>query len=54
MRTLVTRNPNEVIDDTESFGEKAADAVARFGGSWGFVILFLAILVVYVSLNILF
>ena len=54
MRTLVTRNPNEVIDDTESFGEKAADAVARFGGSWGFVILFLAILVVYVSINIFF
>jgi CRP/FNR family transcriptional regulator, cyclic AMP receptor protein len=52
MRTRVTRNPNEVIEDDESFGEKAADAVARFGGSWRFVIMFLLILAVYTSLNI--
>lgn len=52
MDTRVTRNPNEVIEEVESFGEKAADAVARFGGSWRFVILFLIILVTYTVINL--
>jgi uncharacterized membrane protein len=52
MRKRATRNPVEEIEEIETFGEKAADAVARFGGSWGFVILFLVILVVYTAINI--
>ena len=32
-------------------GQRAADAVARFGGSWPFVVLFSAILVVWIGLN---
>ncbi|HVN14103.1 MAG TPA: DUF1003 domain-containing protein, partial [Anaerolineales bacterium] len=51
MRTRVARNPNEEIDEQETFGQKMADAVARFGGSWGFVISFLVILIVYVTIN---
>ncbi len=51
MRTRVARNPNEEIDDRETFGQKMADGVAHFGGSWGFVITFLVILIVYVSIN---
>jgi len=52
MRTRVTRNPNEEIEDNETFGERMADGVARFGGSWGFVTSFGVVLVVYVSFNI--
>lgn len=52
MRTRVSRNPNEEIDEQETFGEHVADGVARFGGSWGFVISFAVILVVYVTVNI--
>ena len=33
-------------------GQRAADAVARFGGSWTFVGLFLAVMLVWVGLNI--
>lgn len=51
MRTRVARNPNEEIDEQETFGQRMADAVARFGGSWGFVITFAVILVVYIFLN---
>jgi uncharacterized membrane protein len=51
MRTRASRNPNEEIEEQETLGEKLADAVARFGGSWGFVITFGVVLVVYVFIN---
>jgi len=46
------RNPNEVIEAEATFGERIADAVARFGGSWNFIISFAIVLVVYSGLNI--
>lgn len=51
MRTRVSKNPNEEIEDQETFGERMADGVAKFGGSWGFVITFGVILVIYTSIN---
>jgi CRP/FNR family transcriptional regulator, cyclic AMP receptor protein len=51
MRTRVARNPNEQIDEQETLGQRWADAVAKFGGSWNFVILFGLILVTYVITN---
>ncbi len=33
-------------------GQKAADAVARFAGSWGFIIAFFAIMILWIFLNI--
>lgn len=51
MRQRVTRNPNIEIEEQETFGEKVADGVARFGGSWGFVITFGLILLVYTFIN---
>ena len=47
------RNPNEVIEEEATFGERIADAVARFGGSWTFIIAFGVTLVVYASANVL-
>jgi uncharacterized membrane protein len=35
----------------KSFGQKAADAVASFGGSWTFIVLFFAVMVAWVGLN---
>jgi len=46
------RNPNEVIEEESTFGERIADAVARFGGSWTFIIAFGVTLVVYASVNV--
>lgn len=51
MRNRVVRNPNVEIEQAETFGERMADAVARFGGSWIFVIAFAVILVVYTTIN---
>jgi uncharacterized membrane protein len=46
------RNPNEVIEEGATFGEHIADAVARFGGSWSFIIAFGVVLIVYASINV--
>jgi len=49
-----SRNPNVMIDEEATFGERIADSVARFGGSWNFILSFLAVLVIYTSINIFF
>jgi uncharacterized membrane protein len=50
-RQAVARNLPKEMDATPSFGQRAADAVARFGGSWTFVMLFAAALVAWVGIN---
>jgi CRP/FNR family transcriptional regulator, cyclic AMP receptor protein len=52
VRVRSARNPNEVIDEEMTFGQRIADGVARFGGSWSFIITFGAVLVVYSGANI--
>jgi uncharacterized membrane protein len=52
VRVRSTRNPNEVIEEELTFGERIADSVARFGGSWSFIILFGVVLVVYSAINV--
>src|SRR5215469_4364187 len=47
VRVRANRNPNQVIEEEETFGERIADTVAAFGGSWTFIITFLALLVAY-------
>ena len=53
VRLRATRNPNEVIEKDATFGERIADAVAGFGGSWTFIITFLTALLAYSSLSLL-
>ncbi len=52
VRLRATRNPNEVIQAEATFGERIADGVAHFGGSWSFIIAFLLVLVAYTLLNV--
>ncbi len=52
VRSRANRNPNELIEEQQTFCERIADSVARFGGSWSFIILFAVILVAYSSINI--
>jgi uncharacterized membrane protein len=52
VRVRAARNPNEMIESESTFGERIADAVAAFGGSWTFILTFLAILVVYTGINV--
>ena len=53
VRLRATRNPNEVIEKDATFGERIADHVAGFGGSWTFILTFLAALMIYSGLSIL-
>ncbi|MBF4463843.1 DUF1003 domain-containing protein [Flavobacterium sp. LC2016-12] len=39
-------------EETRSFGQKIADKVADFGGSWTFIISFLAFIVVWIGSNV--
>jgi CRP/FNR family transcriptional regulator, cyclic AMP receptor protein len=52
VRLRAARNPNEVIEEEETFGERIADMVASFGGSWTFIITFAVVLVSYSSANV--
>jgi len=52
VRTRAMRNPNEVIEEQSTFGQRIADSVARFGGSWSFIILFAIVLIVYSAVNV--
>jgi CRP/FNR family cyclic AMP-dependent transcriptional regulator len=52
VRLRAQRNPNEVIEEEMTAGERIADVVAKFGGSWSFIITFGVILVVYSGINI--
>ena len=52
VRVRAARNPNEIIEAEMTVGERIADAVAGFGGSWTFILSFLAALAVYSAVNV--
>jgi len=51
VRIRAMRNPNELIEEKATFGDRLADSVARFGGSWRFIISFAVVLSVYTTIN---
>ena len=53
VRIRANRNANEIIEEEATFGERIADSVARFGGSWIFIILFSAVMAVYAAINVI-
>jgi uncharacterized membrane protein len=52
VRVRAARNPNDVIEEEETLGERIADVVASFGGSWTFITTFGVTLITYASANI--
>ncbi|MDQ6677182.1 MAG: DUF1003 domain-containing protein [Acidobacteriota bacterium] len=52
VRTRAMHDPNQIIEEQSTAGERIADAVARFGGSWTFIITFFLVLVVYTGANV--
>src|SRR2546428_6281998 len=38
VRLRANRHPNEIIEEEATFGERVADSVSQFGGSWTFII----------------
>ena len=49
VRVRASRHPNDVIEKDATFGERIADIVAGFGGSWTFIILFSIALAIYMT-----
>ena len=52
VRVRASRNPNQVIEEKMTLGERIADSVAQFGGSWTFIILFGIAIAAYSGLNV--
>ena len=52
VRARANRNPNEVIAEALTLGDRVADTVARFGGSWSFIISFGIVLGSWVMMNV--
>jgi len=52
VRVRASRNANEIIEEESTLGQRLADTVARFGGSWTFIVVFCAVLVIYSGLNV--
>ena len=52
VRTRASRNPNDLIEEEATFGERIADRVARFGGSWTFIITFGVLMAIYTGVNV--
>lgn len=50
-RTHIARHPGTTLGAGDSVGQRAADAVARFGGSWTFIGLFVVVLLAWVGVN---
>ena len=49
--TSVTENSEK--NEKVTFGQKAADAVAKFAGSWAFIFSFIGVMVVWMVVNVL-
>jgi uncharacterized membrane protein len=52
VRIRAARNPNDVIEGAVTFGERIADHVASFGGSWSFIVSCLIGLSIYAAINV--
>ncbi len=51
VQSLASKNVNEEMDERLSFGDRLADKIAEFGGSWKFIILFGITLAVWIGVN---
>lgn len=53
MSRQVSRNVLQEQEENLTFGQRIADRVAAFGGSWPFIILFASMMTVWMSLNVI-
>jgi uncharacterized membrane protein len=50
-KRIFARDPLDQDEVTETFGQRLADKVASFGGSWVFIIVFFALLATWIAIN---
>jgi uncharacterized membrane protein len=51
--TSVTQNINESFHESLTIGQKMADKIAAFGGSWTFIVVFFAFIIAWILINTL-
>jgi len=51
MSRQVSRNVEEEVEERLTFGQRVADQVASFGGSWGFIFVFMGIMGCWMAIN---
>lgn len=51
-KTVLSDNPDDE-EEKSTFGQRIADKVASFGGSWTFIIIFVTILVAWIAGNVI-
>ena len=50
-RTPISTNVIKDYSEQLTFGQRMADSVASFGGSWAFIIIFMIVLIAWIGLN---
>ncbi len=50
-RETKPRNPNAEFEEQMTFGQRVADRVATFGGSWTFIGIFLLLMLIWMMIN---
>jgi uncharacterized membrane protein len=53
-RDLISRNVEQDIEKKLTFGQKLSDSIAKFGGSWRFIIIFMSFLIIWMIVNVIF
>ncbi|MCE1168050.1 MAG: DUF1003 domain-containing protein [Sphingobacteriia bacterium] len=51
---ILSENINDEINAEATFGQRVADNVAAFGGSWTFIITFFLFIVIWMAINVVF
>ncbi|MFT5426697.1 MAG: putative membrane protein [Gammaproteobacteria bacterium] len=47
----IVENVNEIFHENLTFGQRLADKISVFGGSWSFIIIFLSVIIMWITLN---
>ena len=50
----IAENINEIFHEQLTFGQRLADKISTFGGSWTFIILFFVVLISWMMINTLY
>lgn len=50
-RIAVSRDVSASFEESRSFGERLADRIAAFGGSWTFILIFMGAVVLWIVIN---
>ena len=51
-KTIIANDPDKDEQVVSTYGQRVADKVATFGGSWTFIILFITILIIWIATNV--